>query len=121
MMQSLAAANCNAAFVNVWSRGYPLWPSDVFERETGLRIDPNFAGRDPLAELLEEGREAGIAVFPWAEYGFVGGYSHYLPGPGGRGPIFAIFYRQIARGINPVLRINQMPALEENVVGWLRP
>ena len=88
MMQSLAAANCNAAFVNVWSRGYPLWPSDVFERETGLRIDPNFAGRDPLAELLEEGREAGIAVFPWAEYGFVGGYSHYLPGPGGRGPIF---------------------------------
>ena len=88
MMQALAAANCNAAFVNVWSRGYPLWPSDVFERETGIRVDPSYQDRDVLLELVEEGRAAGIAVFPWAEYGFIGGYSHYFPGDGGRGPIF---------------------------------
>jgi uncharacterized lipoprotein YddW (UPF0748 family) len=65
MMQNLAAANFNAAFVDVWSRGYPIWQSDVFERETGIRIDPTYKDRDVLNELIEEGRDAGIAVFPW--------------------------------------------------------
>ncbi|MFN0121396.1 MAG: glycoside hydrolase family 10 protein [Blastocatellia bacterium] len=87
-LQNLAAANFNLAFVNVWSRGYPLWRSRVFEHETGLPTDPGFNGRDVLAEFIEEARDAGIAVMPWAEYGFIGGYSGYLPGPGGRGPIF---------------------------------
>jgi hypothetical protein len=59
MMQSLASAHCNAVFVNVWSRGYPLWPSDVFERETGIRVDPSYRDRDVLLELIEEGRAAG--------------------------------------------------------------
>ena len=88
MMQTLAGANFNAAFVNVWSRGYPLWPSDVFERETGIRIDPGYTGRDILREAIEEAAPFGIAVIPWAEYGFVGGYSGYFPGESRRGPIF---------------------------------
>ena len=88
VMQSLADANFNAAFVNVWSRGYPLWPSDVFERETGLRIDPGYAGRDILREAIEEAKPFGIAVIPWVEYGFVAGFSGYFPGEGRRGPIF---------------------------------
>ena len=34
MLGDLRGANCNAVFVNVWSRGYPLWRSALFERHT---------------------------------------------------------------------------------------
>lgn len=86
----LREANFNAAFVNVWSRGYPLWRSAVFERETGMTMDPapEFSARDPLAEAVALGKQFGIAVIPWAEYGFVGGWSGYYPGQAGFGPIF---------------------------------
>lgn len=86
----LSEANFNAAFVNVWSRGYPLWRSEVFARETGLALDPapEFEGRDPLAEAVALGKEFGIAVVPWAEYGFVGAWSGYYAGQSGLGPLF---------------------------------
>lgn len=88
VMRTLADGNLNAAFVNVWSRGYPLWPSRTFESETGMVIDPGYTGRDPLQEAIEEGQKVGVAVIPWVEYGFVGGWSGYHPGQGGKGPIF---------------------------------
>jgi len=87
-IERLAEANFNAVFVNVWSRGYPLWPSKVFERETGLMIDPEFRGRDVMAECLEYATPLGLACVPWVEYGFVAGYSGYYPGDGGKGPVF---------------------------------
>ncbi|MFN6204269.1 MAG: family 10 glycosylhydrolase, partial [Acidobacteriota bacterium] len=52
-LEQLASANFNLVLVNVWSRGYPLWPSGVFARESGLSIDPEYVGRDPLAEVIE--------------------------------------------------------------------
>ena len=87
-MQQLASANFNIAFINVWSRGYPLWASKVFERETGILIDPDFVGRDVMREAVEEGKAAGIEAVPWPEYGFIGGWSGYLPSVSGKGPIF---------------------------------
>jgi uncharacterized lipoprotein YddW (UPF0748 family) len=87
-IERLADANFNAVFVNVWSRGYPLWPSKVFERETGLKIDPAFEGRDVMAECIEYATPLGLACVPWVEYGFVAGYSGYFPGKSGKGPIF---------------------------------
>lgn len=78
-METLKQANFNVAYVNVWSRGYPLWQSDVFERETGVRIDPDFAERDVLQEALEEAAPRGITVVPWLEYGLAGWWA-------GRGP-----------------------------------
>lgn len=87
-LQNLSNANFNAAFVDVWSRGYPLWPSKVFEGETGVLIDPMYAGRDPLQEMIDEAAPLGIAVIPWLQYGFVGGWSEYFPGDGKKGPIF---------------------------------
>ncbi len=96
-MRNLAEAHFNTAHVNVWSRGYPLWKSAVFERETGLPGDPGLPGRDILAEAVEEGKAAGIAVIPWFEYGFVGGYDGYFPGPGRRGPIFEVHPDWLAR------------------------
>ena len=85
---NLAAANFNTVHVNVWSRGYPLWRSEVFERETGLTTDPAFSNRDVLWEVIEEAKPLGLSVVPWFEYGFVGGFSGYFPGRSGRGPIF---------------------------------
>ncbi len=87
-IERLAEANFNAVFINVWSRGYPLWPSKVFENETGLLIDPAFAGRDIIAECLEFSTPLGLACVPWFEYGFVAGYSAYYPGEGKKGPLF---------------------------------
>jgi len=87
-MRGLAAANFNVAFVNAWSRGYPLWLSRVFERETGLRTDPEYAGRDVMREAIEEAQAAGLQVMPWVEYGFIGGYTGHHPGRNGCGPIF---------------------------------
>jgi uncharacterized lipoprotein YddW (UPF0748 family) len=87
-LRNLADAHFNTAHVNVWSRGYPLWHSRVFEAETGVLTDPGVNGRDLLAEVVEEARPLRIAVIPWFEYGFVGGWDGYFPGPGRRGPIF---------------------------------
>ncbi len=87
-LANTASANFNVVFVNAWSRGYPLWHSQVFERETGFLTDPGFQGRDVLREVVEEARQVALEVIPWIEYGFIGGYSGYFPGEQGRGPIF---------------------------------
>ena len=81
MLDTLLEARFNAVFVNVWSRGYPLWRSPLFEQHTGVFTDPVYGDRDVLAEVIEEAAPRGIAVIPWAEYGFVIGYS------GGKAPL----------------------------------
>jgi uncharacterized lipoprotein YddW (UPF0748 family) len=97
LMQQLAAGNFNLALIDVWSRGYPIWRSEVFERETGVAIDPAYADRDVLRECLEEGQAVGIHVMPWAEYGFIGGWSEYFSGPNKRGLIFERHPEWLAR------------------------
>ncbi len=87
-MDSLAANNFNVVYVNVWSRGYPLWQSQVFYNHTGLKIDPAYPTRDILAECIAEGHRRGLQVEAWFEYGFVGGYTGYQPGTSGKGKIF---------------------------------
>jgi len=86
-IDSIAAANFNTIYVNVWSRGYPLWRSEVFFKETGIRIDPAYAERDILAEAIAEGHKRGLHVEAWFEYGFVGGWTGNLPA-GEKGHIF---------------------------------
>ena len=86
-MDSLALANFNTVYVNVWSRGYPLFQSEKFLLETGVRTDPTYADRDILAEAIAEGHRVGLRVEAWFEYGFVGGWTGSLPPGGVRGPI----------------------------------
>ena len=86
-MDSLALANFNTVYVNVWSRGYPLFQSNQFFQETGVRTDPTYADRDILAEAIAEGHRVGLRVEAWFEYGFVGGWTGSLPTGGVRGPI----------------------------------
>ncbi len=91
MLDEVKNANFNAVFVDVWSRGYPLWRSGVFEKQTGMQTDPAYGDRDVLAEVIEESRTRGLAVIPWAEYGFVIGYS------GGRAPLVEVHPEWLAR------------------------
>jgi len=99
-MENLAANNFNAVYVNAWSRGYPLWPSQVFSNHTGVAIDPTFAGRDVMAEAIAEGHRHGLHVLAWMEYGLVGGYTGWYPGTGGRGVIFDVHPDWVARQRN---------------------
>lgn len=87
-IDSIAAANFNVIYVNAWSRGYPLWKSNVFYNHTGLYIDPTYEGRDILAEAIAEAHKHGLHIEAWFEYGFVGGYEPYFPGSSGKGKIF---------------------------------
>jgi uncharacterized lipoprotein YddW (UPF0748 family) len=87
-MDSLASNNFNVVYVDVWTRGYPLWQSSVFYNQTGLKTDPAYSTRDILAECIAEGHRRGLLVEAWFEYGFVGGYSAYQAGTSGKGKIF---------------------------------
>lgn len=98
-MDSLANNNFNVVYVNLWSRGYPLWKSDVFFSHTGMYIDPTYNGRDILAEAIAEGHRNGMHVVAWFEYGFVGGWTGNMP-PGQKGPIFNAHPDWVARRQN---------------------
>lgn len=99
-IDSIAAANFNVVYVNVWSRGYPLWKSEVFYQHTGVYIDPTYAGRDILAEAIAEAHKHGLHVEAWFEYGFVGGYEPYYPGTSGKGKIFDTYPHWVAKRLD---------------------
>lgn len=69
-MDFLASHHVNVVFPDVWYRGVTLHPSALLERTFGVRQDPRYAGRDPLAEILVEAHRRGIEVMPWFQYGF---------------------------------------------------
>ena len=74
-MQFLADHHFNVVYPVVLNAGKTLYPSPTMEAVTGVRIDPRYAGRDPLAEIVEEAAKHDIAVIPWFEYGFASSYS----------------------------------------------
>lgn len=80
-MQFLADHHFNVVFPVVWNNAHTLYPSAVMDTLTGVPIDPAFAGRDPLAEVIVEAHQRGIAVIPWFEFGFAASYQ------AGGGPI----------------------------------
>lgn len=69
-MQFLADNNFNVVFPVVWNAARTMYVSQVMDSVFGIPIDERFAGRNPLAELLEEAHQRNIAVIPWFEYGF---------------------------------------------------
>ncbi len=64
----------NTIFVVTWNAGYTIYPSTVAEQATGKKIHPDFEGRDPLQELIEEAKKKDIKIFAWFEYGFASSY-----------------------------------------------
>lgn len=69
-LEFLARHHVNVVYPDVWYRGVTLHPSPLLEKTFGVRQDPRYAGRDPLAELIVEAHARGIEVIPWFEYGF---------------------------------------------------
>lgn len=62
--------NINSIFVVTYNRATTTYPSKVMENLTGVSINPTYAGRDPLRELIDIAHAEGIKVFAWFEYGF---------------------------------------------------
>ena len=73
-MAFLAEHNFNVVFPVVWNDAATMYPSTVMDTLVGRRIDPQYEGRDPLGELIEEAHERGLAVIPWFEFGFAASY-----------------------------------------------
>ena len=74
-MDSVADNNFNLVYFNAWSRGWPLWRSEVFFQETGYATDPTAGERDILQEAIAEAHRRGIELEAWMEYGFVAWWS----------------------------------------------
>jgi len=73
-MQDLDRLNFNTVYPVVWNWGYTVYSSQVAKRVIGHAIDPRYPGlqdRDPLAELAALGRQKGISVIPWFEFGMM--------------------------------------------------
>lgn len=69
----------NTVYAAMWNQGRTLYPSEVMQQLTGVRIREAMAGRDPLQELIDAARGKGIKVYAWFEFGFV---SDFKGGPG---------------------------------------
>lgn len=74
-VQNCKTANINNIFMVVYNNGSTCYPSTIMQNLIGVRIRPNFAGRDPLQEMIEEAHAVGIKVHAWFEYGFSSSYS----------------------------------------------
>ncbi len=97
-MDSLARNNFNVVYFNAWSRGFPLWRSQVYYDESGYYTDPSAGTRDILQEAITEAHRAGIEIEAWMEYGFAGWWpGHPLTTTFSRGPVFARHPQWLAR------------------------
>ncbi|WP_069790615.1 glycoside hydrolase family 10 protein [Cyanobacterium sp. IPPAS B-1200] len=69
----LADANFNSVYPTVWNWGYTLYPSEVNQQATGVKLDPTegLQHRDVLQEIITEGHEKKLRVIPWFEFGFM--------------------------------------------------
>jgi len=71
-MAVLAEHNVNVVYPVVWNDAATMYPSAVMDTLVGRPIDPRYAGRDPLRELVEairaENRRDLLAIclaVPW--------------------------------------------------------
>lgn len=69
------AANINNLYVVVYNNAGTTYPSQVMNGLIGRLIKPEFAGRDPLAEIIQEAHTQGLKVHAWFEYGFAASFS----------------------------------------------
>ncbi len=75
-MQFLKDHHFNVVFPVVWNDAKTMYRSQIMDSLFNIPIDPRFAGRDPLAEVIEEAHQRNIKVIPWFEYGFASSYKN---------------------------------------------
>lgn len=68
MITMAARIGLKRVFVNVWSRGCTLYKSSTMKKFGGPEVCPESEG-DPLADLMRQGKQLGIQVVPWFEWG----------------------------------------------------
>jgi len=69
-VQTCKKSGMTDIFVVVWNKGRTLYPSDIMKNEFGIPIMAEYAGRDPLLEMITEAHKEKIKVHAWFEYGF---------------------------------------------------
>ena len=74
-MDFLAETGFNVVFPVVWNKAATQFPSRVMQQNFGVEINPQYRGRDVLAEVISEARRVGLKVIPWFEYGFASSYN----------------------------------------------
>ncbi|MBE9215484.1 family 10 glycosylhydrolase [Plectonema cf. radiosum LEGE 06105] len=74
-MDFLAATGFNVVFPVVWNKAVTQFPSRVMQQNFGVEINPQYQGRDVLAELIDEAHRVNLKVIPWFEYGFASSYN----------------------------------------------
>jgi uncharacterized lipoprotein YddW (UPF0748 family) len=74
-MDFLAKAGFNVVFPVVWNKAATQFPSQVMQQHFGVEINPQYRGRDVLAEVIIEAHRVGLKVIPWFEYGFASSYN----------------------------------------------
>ncbi len=70
----------NNIFVVTWNNATTTFPSKTVEKHTGVSIQKEFKGRDPLKEIIDAAHKRNIKVHAWFEFGFS---SSYQSGDGG--------------------------------------
>jgi len=65
----------NTIYVVTWNKGFTIYPSKIMEDLCGVNIYPDFAGRDPLKEVIEEAHSRNMKVYAWFEFGFAASYN----------------------------------------------
>ena len=74
-MDFLAETGFNVVFPVVWNTAVTQFPSQVMLQNFGVVINPQYRGRDILAEVITAAHRVGLKVIPWFEYGFASSYN----------------------------------------------
>lgn len=84
-LDRLKSANFNAVFLNVWFRGYVVYPGSklIPQYEKATQMESG----DPLKTAIEEAKKRGFKVYAWPEYGFYAYHTKDASTTASRGPI----------------------------------
>ncbi|MGB6299177.1 MAG: family 10 glycosylhydrolase [Rivularia sp. (in: cyanobacteria)] len=74
-MDFLAETGFNVVFPVVWNKAATQFPSVVMQQNFGVEINPQYRGRDVLAEVITAAHRVNLKVIPWFEYGFASSYN----------------------------------------------
>ena len=80
-VQLCKASHINTIAVAVWDQSMTNYPSQIMQNTTGVPINPQFSGTDPLKEIVATAHAQGIKVIAWFEYGFATSYNDPTGGP----------------------------------------
>jgi uncharacterized lipoprotein YddW (UPF0748 family) len=72
-IERLKRLNFNTLYPVVYNDGFTLFPSQTMRWAIGQRLhpEPNLQNRDILQEIIDRGKQQGMTVIPWLEFGLM--------------------------------------------------